>query len=177
MLAGQGAFFALLAVCVVVRHDTTAQNDGISFYGVYRPTIAILVGAFATGGAALWRAATLFASSVGPVLAMALRAVVVGLGLLLVTPYDAGTFFNWTHMTIGVAMALTQGAVTIALVRRDARPGTWAIFALQLAGGLLAAASLPDWRVDLLLQGEVIYELGFALSILAWLRIVARATS
>ncbi len=156
-------------MCVVVRHDTTAQNDGISFYGVYPPTIPLLIAAFGAGGLGLWRAASALGAIV-PALGSALRAVATGLGLLLLTPYDVNAYFNWTHMTIGVVMALVQGGVTIALVRRDARAGTWAIASLQLAGGLLAAVSLPTWHVTYLLQGEIVYEIGFGLAALAWLR-------
>ena len=157
-----------------MRHDPTVENDGISFYGVYPPTIPLLIGAFAAGGVGLWRSAGALGTR-WPALASALRAVASGLGLLLLTPYSLNAVFNWSHMTIGVVMALVQGGITIALVRRDPRVGTWAIFSLQLAGGLLAAVSLPAWPVAYLLQGEIVYEIGFGIAVLAWLRVLRTA--
>ncbi len=174
MVATQAVFFAALVVCVLIDASYTAQNDGMSFYGVYGPTIALVVVGYGTASVGLWRVGQWFARHGGPaILFLGARVVAVGLILLLVTPYDEGTFLNWSHMTVGVAVALTQLASTIALLRRAATSRHVLIFSLQLAGGVVAAASLPDWHFPMLLAGESVYALGYALSLYAWVDVVA----
>ncbi|MGC8498440.1 MAG: hypothetical protein ACP5OV_02940 [Acidimicrobiales bacterium] len=173
MIATQGVFFAALAVCVLFNSSFSAQNDGISFYGVYGPTIALVVVGYASAAVGLWRVGEWFARHGGPaVLFLGARVVAVGLMLLLVTPYDQGAFLNWSHMTVGVVVALVQLASTLALLRRGAARRRVLLFSLQLAGGIVAAASLPDWHFPMLLEGESVYALAYALSLYAWVDIV-----
>lgn len=163
LIATQAIFFALLVLCVVVAHGHAAQNDGISYYGVHPATMAPLIVAYASAALGLWRIGPAVVDAGAPVaVRTALRAVAVGLGGLLVTPYSAGTFFNWAHMTIGVMMALVQLAVAMWLLGRERSPAAVGAFAVQLAGGIVAALSLPDWHVPLLLVGEIFFEAGFA---------------
>ena len=165
----QVIFFASLALCVIVNHSTKAQQDGISFYGVWPPTVIVVVAGYAAGGLGLWRAGSWFRAAAAPSsVFLGVRVVALGLPLLLATPYDEGAVLNWTHITIGVAMALVQAAGTIALVRRRSRVDAWVLFAAQLAGGLLAAASLPTWHFAFLLQGEIVYELAYGVSLIVW---------
>ncbi len=173
MVATQGVFFAALVVCVLINASYTAQNDGISFYGVYGPTIALVVVGYGTAAVGLWRVGQWFARHGGPaVLFLGARVVAVGLMLLLITPYDEGAFLNWSHMTVGVVVALVQLASSIALLRRGATWRRVLLFSFQLAGGIVAAASLPDWHFPMLLVGESVYALGYALSLYAWVDVV-----
>ncbi len=172
-MATQSVFFAALVVCVAINASETAQNDGISFYGVYGPTIALVVVGYATAGIGLWRVAGWLARHGAPgVLFVGARVVALGLGLLLVTPYDEGAFLNWSHMTVGVAVALMQLASSVALLRRRRAWPVRLVFAVQLAGGVIAAASLPDWHFPMLLRGESLYALGYALSLYIWVDVV-----
>ena len=41
-------------------------------------------------------------------------------------------------------------------------------FFLQLAGGIVAAVSLPDWGFNHMLDGEMVFELGFAWCLILW---------
>ena len=173
MVATQGVFFAALVVCVLINASYTAQNDGISFYGVYGPTIALVVVGYGTAAVGLWRVGQWFARHGGPaVLFLGARVVAVGLMLLLITPYDEGAFLNWSHMTVGVVVALVQLASTIALLRRGATGRRVLLLSFQLAGGIVAAASLPDWHFPMLLAGESVYALAYALSLYAWVDVV-----
>jgi hypothetical protein len=166
----QVIFFTLLAWCVAIDHSETAQVDGVSFYGVYHRTIVLLGLAFLVGAWGLWRAAGHYASLGAPALAVyGVRVVALGLFVVIATPFNQGTFLNWTHMTAGVAMALVQGGITIALVRRSSRLASWSAFCVQLFGGLLAALSLPDWHFPYMLVGEVFYQVGFAVALLTWM--------
>ncbi len=173
MLATQGVFFVALVVCVLIDASYTAQNDGISFYGVYGPTIALVVVGYGTAAVGLWRVGQWFARHGGPaILFLGARVVAVGLLALLITPYNQGEFLNWSHMTVGVVVALAQLASTLALVRRGATLPRVALFSFQLVGGIVAAASLPDWHFPMLLVGESVYALGYALSLYAWVDVV-----
>lgn len=176
LAATQAIFFMLLAWCVAIDHSTTAQTDGVSFYGVYHRTIVILALAFVVAAGGLWRAAGHYASLGAPALTVyGVRVVALGLFVVIATPFNQGTFLNWTHMTAGVAMALVQAGITIALVRRASQPASWSAFAVQLFGGLLAAFSLPDWHFPYMLVGEVIYQVGFAVSLLTWMVVLLPA--
>ncbi|HSN02385.1 MAG TPA: hypothetical protein VLS91_02765 [Acidimicrobiales bacterium] len=172
----QAIFFALLSCCVAIDHSETAQVDGVSFYGVYHRTVVLLALAFVVAAWGLWKAAGNYADLGAPALTVyGVRVVALGLFVVIATPFNQGTFLNWTHMTAGVAMALVQGAITIALVRWASRPAAWGAFGVQLFGGLLAAFSLPDWHFPYMLTGEVIYQVGFAAALLTWMVVLASA--
>ena len=97
-----------------------------------------------------------------------MRLVAVGLFALLITPFNRGAFLNWSHMTIGVSIALLQMSVALSLVARVPSPRSSGGLVVLLLGGALAAASLPDWNFSYLLQGEVIYQLGFGWCLVEW---------
>ena len=166
----QSLFFVSLALCIAINHSETASNDGISFYGVYPSTIVIVLVGYAAASIGLYSAASWLRDTGAPATTVrSARIVAIGLPLLLATPYDEGTFWNWAHMTVGVAMALAQLAATVSLVRRGRGASAWIIFAVQLAGGVLAAASLPNWSFPWLLPGETIYELAYGISLFVWI--------
>jgi hypothetical protein len=75
---------------------------------------------------------------------------------------------NWSHMTTGVTIALTQLAITVLLLAKRRTARSVLGFAVQLGGGILAAASLPDWHFTYLLQGETIYYVGFGWCLIEW---------
>ena len=166
----QGLFFASLGLCIAINHSVTASNDGISFYGVDPSTIVLVIVGYAAASIGIYSASNWLRDASAPATAVrGARAVAIGLPLLLATPYNEGPVWNWAHMTVGVAMALAQGAATISLVRRRGGAGSWVVFSIQLAGGLLAAASLPDWSFPWLLPGETVYELAYGASLFLWI--------
>ena len=166
----QSLFFVSLALCIAINHSETASNDGISFYGVDPDTIVIVLVGYAAASVGLFSASSWLRDAGAPAtLVRSARIVAIGLPLLLVTPYDEGTFWNWAHMSVGVAMALAQFAATISLVRRRRGVVAWLVFGAQFAGGLLAAASLPNWSFPWLLPGETIYELAYGISLFVWI--------
>jgi hypothetical protein len=169
ILLTQATFFLVLVICIAVRHDSVVQTDGISFYGVYHVTLPLLFLGFGVAAAGLWRSAALLSSTdVPPVTQWGLRAVALGLFVLLATPYNHGTFLNWAHMSAGVALAVLQLAISTALISRWRTPGSVVGIGVQLFGGVLAAASLPDWHFPYLLQGETIYQIGFGWCLIEW---------
>jgi hypothetical protein len=171
VIVSQVIFFVPLGFCVAWIHTGAVNRDGISYYGVHQPTLEIIAVSYLGAEVLLWRAARELAESGQPrELGQGLRVVALGLPGLLLTPYPAGPVWNWSHMVIGVVSGLVEFGLAIDLVLRDPTLGTWVTGGVQLAGGLLAAASLPDWNFPYLLVGEVIFELGFAGTMFRWLR-------
>jgi len=169
LLITQSIFFLALAVCLLINHGHVAANDGISYYGVYVPTMPILFTGYFAAAAGLWWTSTYFtAAGAPPFTRAAFRAIAIGLIVLLATPYNQGAFLNWTHMTVGVSMALLQLGSSILLLRRWRTVGSTLGFSTQLAGGVLGALSLPNWHFTWLLQSECLFELGFGWCLLEW---------
>lgn len=169
LLATQLFFFAVIFVCLLIKHTATTENDGISFFAVYHVTIPLIVPGFCVGAYGMWRTSNHFAETDAPRLAVdGLRFIAIGLVLLLVTPFNRGAFLNWTHMTIGVLVAVAEAAICVLLLTQHRSSRSLGAFALSLGGGLIAAASLPDWRFQYLLVGEIVYELGFSWCLIEW---------
>ncbi len=169
VLTTQAVFFASLAWCYSMEHGPQTSIDGISYYGVHLRTLPVLLVGYLVAAFGLWRTADYVRSAeVSPVAWWGLRIVALSLVALLLTPYDRGPVLNWSHMTIGVAGALCQLAISRRLldVRWTAR--SVAGFAVQLTGGLVAAASLPNWHFPYLLLGEIVYQVGFGWCLVEW---------
>jgi hypothetical protein len=165
----QSLFFSSLLICFVINHTPTAELDGISFYGVYGPTILILIAGFTIAAAGLWRTAQYFALTGAPVFSVVgLRILSLGLFALLLSPYNQGTFLNWAHMVTGVTMSLIQLGIVILILRMRRSAVSLTGFAIQLLGGVIGALSLPDWSFNYLLQGETLFEIGFGLCLIQW---------
>ncbi len=165
----QAIFFFTLAWCLVLNHSATAENDGISFYGVYHETIPLLVVGYAVAFVGLWRTSTHFKGADVPTLTwVGLRTIAILLFVLLATPFNRGTFLNWTHMIAGVLGAVFELEVAFQLVRESRSARTVLGLVVLLLGGVIAAASLPDWHFDYLLQGEIVFQVGFAWCLIEW---------
>ena len=176
VLASQAVFFGALALCVMLIHDHAAQKDGISYYGVHAETIVFAVVGYVTGSVGLWWfAGILRDEGVETTGWVSARVVSVMLVLLLLTPYNEGTFFNWAHMTVGVIGALVQVGASWRIMRRRATTLASVGFWVLLIGGVLAAASLPNWGFTHLLAGEIVFEVGYSLCVLEWARALVTA--
>jgi len=163
LLATQLFFFATLLLCLLIVHSKVVENDGISYFGVYHGTIEVLTLGFAVAAYGLWRTSAFMQSVDGPPwLVVGLRVIAISLFVLLITPFNKGTFLNWSHMITGVAMALVELAIALLLLFNYRSATSIAAFTVALGGGLIAAASLPNWGFAYLLQGEIVFEIGFS---------------
>jgi hypothetical protein len=178
LLVSQSLFFLALAWCLILNHSATAENDGISFYGVYHETVALLIGGYAVAFVGLWITSTHFKAAGVPKLTwVGLRTIAILLLVLLVTPYNRGAFLNWTHMIAGVLGAVCQLEIALQLVRESRSLRTVLGLIVLLLGGVIAAASLPDWHFEYLLQGEIVFQVGFAWCLIEWTYALADRTS
>jgi hypothetical protein len=120
LLITQSLFFFSLAWCLILNHGLAAENDGISFYGVYHETVPLLVAGYAAAFVGLWRTSITFRGAGVPAFTWAgLRVIAVLLFVLLATPFNHGVFLNWTHMGAGITGALLELDVALQLVREN----------------------------------------------------------
>ena len=178
LAATQVVFFVCVAMCVAIAHPRQVESYGISYFGVHAPTLPIISIGYGVASVGLWRTARfLDLPSVAPYLASTLRVIAVALPLLLLTPFNHGSFFNWAHMGIGIVIGTTQMGAATYLFLRQRRATTTVAFFLQLIGGLVSAASLPDWGFNHMLDGELVFEVGFAWCMILWTFVVADGAS
>lgn len=178
LLITQGVFFTLLTWCILRAHDFAARSAGISYYGAHHQFVLVAVVGYGVAAIGLWRVATLFKrGGVHPLVCLGMRTVAVMLILLLLTPYNEGAVLNWTHMSVGVCGALVQLAIAIALIKRVGTRAAIGGFAVQLFGGVVGAFSLPDWRFQVLLYSEMIFELGFGWGLLEWTKVLSEEST
>jgi hypothetical protein len=120
LLGTQLLFFFALAWCLILNHGPTAENDGISFYGVHHETVPLLIGGYAAAFVGLWRTSTHFkVSGVSTFTWVGLRVIAILLFVLLATPFNRGAFLDWTHMVAGVLGSLLELEVALQLVRES----------------------------------------------------------
>ena len=167
LYAAELTFGATVIVCSLILFDHSVSVYGISYWGIRLETVPILaIGLMATSLMLFQAASRLPDQKPFTYTAACFRVVGVGAILLLLTPYTAGTFFNWAHMTIGATFFLAQTATSGYLYFKLPRD-SWLSSAIlvQLFGGILAMLSLPDNLLTFMLQGEVLFQIGFALFI------------
>jgi hypothetical protein len=177
LLVTQSLFFLALTWCLLLNHSATAENDGISIYGVHRETVALLIGGYAAAFVGLWITSTHFRVAGVPALTwVGLRVIAILLFVLLAAPFNRGPFLNWIHMIAGIFGAVIQLEVALQLVRESRSARTVLGLVVLLLGGGIAAASLPDWHFDYLLQGEIVFQIGFSWCLIEWTYALADRT-
>jgi hypothetical protein len=76
---------------LIINHSQTAENDGISFFGVYDESVPLLIGSYTVAYVGLWRTSTLFKVARVPSNTwVGLRAIAILLFVILVTPFNLG---------------------------------------------------------------------------------------
>ncbi|MDA8207767.1 MAG: hypothetical protein M0Z92_02105 [Actinomycetota bacterium] len=165
LVGAELAMAVTLAACMGISYGKAASTYGVSYYGVHLDTLWILAIGFVATAYLLFRSARSIDLAKAPArVSLSLKVLAVGLIALLLTPYTVDTFFNWTHMIIGASvfgLQMAVGAVVAFKVLGD-RLG-WLGVLVELAGGVLAALSLPDHMLTYMLQGEIVFQVGFAI--------------
>ncbi len=163
VVASEAVLLLTVMVCTVMIWNNNVNVYGISYFGVTTPTLPIVAIGFLAGSVILIMASRKF-PDVPPygLVKWTLRIVSVGILLLLLTPYTLDTFFNWTHMILGASIFIVElytGGVLCFRHLHD-RLSKYALI-IQFMGGVLAALSLPDNMLNFMLEGEVIFQIGF----------------
>lgn len=165
IIASEIVLLLSVMICTVMIWNNNLNIYGISYFGVTTPTVPIIAIGFVAGGILLILASRKIPGTPPHgLIRMTLRIVSVGLIMLLLTPYTLDTFFNWTHMAMGSMIFIIElytGGVICFKYQRD-RLSKYAL-AIQFLGGVIAAFSLPDNMLNLMLEGEVVFQLGFIL--------------
>ena len=144
LVRAQLLFWTCVGLCVVVTGGGLGHNHGFSVYGG-RWTTALPWGVGITGAAVLiWRAADALAHE-DPALARCLRANVVLLLSILLTPDSIDQAFYVAHIVASVALFLFQAIVGLWLVFRTRSNLVLQVYVVQIAAGLVAGASQAQW--------------------------------
>lgn len=168
LILGSTGFFASVAVCLAISHSATTEHDGISYFSVRSTTLpVILLGYLCVITGMLAAVRRLPDEDLGNRLALPMKCMPVLFVALLCTPFNKGTFLNWTHMTVGVTLAMAQGVITVWLCSVLPALRVLAAAGLELVGGIVCALSLPGSSFNFLLQGELLFNLGFCLCLIA----------
>ncbi|GAA0391901.1 hypothetical protein GCM10009530_48980 [Microbispora corallina] len=174
VVRGEACLFGGIALCVVLRPEGLAANNGMSYYGVHWLTVTPYVGALV--GAALFirrglRGVAAATPAPEHVRRMADVFVALLIGIVL-TPYTLGGAVDWAHRGLGAALFALQlvlGTRLVAWAHGDVLGVAFLL--VQLGGGILAAVFVlqPD---GLLIHGEATFQLGFGLLLVRVLPLV-----
>jgi hypothetical protein len=170
LLAAQLAFWGSIGLCFLITTEGFTHNHGPSFYGGRWSTI-VPYGLGILGAAAmLARAASLLERSEGADVrrtANGIRLLIIFLLADLLTPDTLNTFFYNAHIVASVALFLFQAILGLWLIVRIARgTGLVALYATQIAGGLVAGASQAQW-IGLLGPGIAVFQISFGVLLVA----------
>lgn len=169
LMVGYGLLFGFLLVDTLLWPTHQVDSYGISYYLVHLDSFVVLaIGFIGCIAALLVEARDLKGPGLERELRVTFRAMALLLALIMLTPYTWNTFFNWAHMTVGAILFIVQLLLSAWLTLRylPTKVFNYGMIALQVLGGLLAMWSLPDNGINFLIQGEVIFQAGFALLLL-----------
>ncbi len=164
VIASVASIFAL-AIPLSLLHNASVEIYGISEFGVHIDTaIPLGIGLF-IASFNIWAVANhLRSKATDAAVAQSFRAISILIVLIVLTPYAIDTIFNWIHMVIGTLLFLDQLALSIHVIKVCNRETKLVLlFALEIFGGILAALSLPNHMLSYMFQGEVLFQIGFAL--------------
>lgn len=159
LLKAQLAFWLSVVVCFLVDDGGLGDNHGFSVYGgSWHTIVPWTVGFVAAAVLMLQAAATLDGDD--PALARCIRVNVYLLLGVLLTPDTIDQVFYVAHIVASVLLFLYQAGFGLWLVlRARTRPTAW-LYAVQIAGGLVAGASQAQW-IGLLSPGILVFQVAF----------------
>jgi hypothetical protein len=162
LLTAGAVMAAGVLVCVYRAPKPVDTTDGLSWFGVTRATVLEYGITLLVSAALMLRAAAPLAAVPALLPARAgLLTCAALLPLMLATPYTLNTFMNWTHMTIGSALFVTQLLLSGWLWWARARtPIVLTLLAVELLAGLTCFTSLLDLDTWML-QGQLVFEVAF----------------
>jgi hypothetical protein len=165
LLTADLALFGALLLVTIWYPTSAIDGYGISYYLTHLDSFVPLATGFVTCSVFSWLASRDLPLSGGlGVLRRALRIMSVLILGICFTPYTWGTLFDWTHQTLGSILFIEQLVISAWIWWRYAR--NWfnaTMILVQVIGGVMALLSLPNDGIMVLFQGEVMFQIGFAL--------------
>lgn len=158
IVAAGATMAAGITFCVVVAPRPIPLGQGMSWFGVTRPTVLPYGVTLLATAALLLRASGALADL--PHLLPVRRALVVNavlLPALLATPYTLNTAVDDLHMAIGSTLFVVQLLAAGWLFRRTGDRVVGLLLGVQFAAGVVCAVSLPD-LVEAMLQAQVVFQ-------------------
>jgi hypothetical protein len=159
-------------VCIAIRprYLVSANEGGISNFGIHAVTVVPFTAAFVAAAALLFAAARTSAprSGLDRRFGTALRALSAVLVVVLVSTYDykAAVWLHDLHVDVAIAATLYESALAVGVVAAVTRDSAdLAALGVQLAGLALAACSLAGW-LHVLLVAQLVGSAGFAVLVI-----------
>src|SRR5262249_55756301 len=157
--------FGGLLVCIAARPEGVGTNNGLSYYGTiwqtFLPYAVALIGAALLIRRALRAMAEVFQDR-RPDLAVVADWFAGMLIAVALPPYTFGPVVEWAHMIVSGLLFLLQLVISVQFVRwTDGGTPSLLLLLTELAGGLIAARYVAP-KHGLLLQGQLLFQLGFA---------------
>jgi hypothetical protein len=162
LLTAGAVLAAGVLVCIYRAPKPVATTEGLSWFGVTRATVVEYAVTLLVTAALMIRAAAPLAAvpSLRPA-RIGLVACAAFLPLMLATPYTLNTVLNWTHMTIGSVLFITQLLVSGWLCWARARtPVALTLFAVEFLAGLVCLTSLIDLDAWML-EAQLVFQVAF----------------
>ncbi|HEX6762034.1 MAG TPA: hypothetical protein VF094_04465 [Gaiellaceae bacterium] len=160
LLLAQVAFWTAMLFCVAIAHGGLGDNHGFSFFGGRLSTILPYAVGFVVAAALIAHAAKLLERSGREREATGLRILVVLLLADLLTPDTLGSVFYDAHIAASIVLFLFEAAFGLWLVLAVSAAAASQLYATQVGGGLLAAASQLHWAA-LLSLGIFVFQVAF----------------
>jgi hypothetical protein len=161
LLFAQVAFWTAMLVCVAITRGGLGGNNGFSFYGGRLSTILPYAVGFVVASALIAHAAGLLERSGRTRHATWLRILAVLLLADLLTPDTLGSAFYAAHIVASIALFMFEAAFGLWLVTAvSAGVQSIQLFAIQIAGGVLAGLSQLQW-IGLLSLGIFVFQIAF----------------
>jgi len=176
VLFGQLFFIGGLLVCVILKPEGLAANDGISYYGIYERTFFPYAVGLLGSAYFLARAASSVMSPALRPLRLSFRTYVPLVVGIVFTPYAAGRYMDYLHTVCGSALFSLQLILSGWLIWQ-LRYAWWAVAltVMECIAGVLSAVFLRPPH-GFLIQSQVVFQLAFGALVLLGLRRLRAST-
>ncbi|OIQ77312.1 hypothetical protein GALL_409970 [mine drainage metagenome] len=160
---GELALSLTVLGCIIRVFNDQVSTDGLSYYGVHRETIPILIVGLSVCMIWFLRASRQFdAPGLGHSVSKSIRIFMIAVLMIYLTPYSINNDFDLAHRTIGTLLFLWQLALSLDWTLGRARdPVSWLAIALELTGGLIALLALSVQTHGYQFEGQLIFQIGF----------------
>lgn len=162
---GELALALTILGCMLRVFNNQVSSDGMSYYGVHRKTIPILIVGLSVCTIWFIKASRQFdVPGVGHSVSKSIRIFLAAVFMIFITPYSVNNDFDLAHRAIGTLLFLWQLALSLEWTLGRARDlVSWLAISLELTGGLIAFLALSVETHGYQFEGQLIFQIGFFL--------------